>query len=317
MLDYNFTIAYKPGKATIISDFLSRIPISAVGIETLNLQKLQSEDPLIAKLLASLSKPVGTDSPAFGKLRPLLVLRQGILFHKKDSTIRIFVPKVLQDSILQSAHNSLAGGHMGIFKTKNRVLARYFWPSLDSDLKAHIKCCVTCQRTRPFHRRTREPLVPLPQPPAPNHRLHINLFGPLHVSSSGKKFVMVMTDAFTKYVELAALPDKTARSVAEALMSFWFTRYTVPKEILSDNGGEFCNELMKELCTELGILHKTTSPYHPECNASAEVFNRTMKHYLQAAISSPYLEWEQFLPALILCYNTSVSKATLANLITI
>jgi transposase InsO family protein len=313
MLDYNFTIAYKPGKDNVVSDFLSRNPVSAVGVNMGKLQSLQAADPLIAKLLTSLSLPSGGDTPVFRKLRPFLVLRNNILFHKKAEYIRIFVPKVLQDQILQSAHNSLAGGHMGIFKTKNRVLARYFWPSLDTDLKAHIKCCIICQQTRPFHRRTREPLVPLPQPPAPNHRLHIDLFGPLNVSASGKKFVMVMTDAFTKYVELAALPDKTAVSVAEALMSFWFTRYTVPKEILSDNGREFCNELMKELCSVLGILHKTTSPYHPECNASAEVFNRTMKYYLQAAISSPYLEWEQYLPALRLCYNTSVSKATLAT----
>jgi transposase InsO family protein len=316
MLEYNFTIVYKPGVENTVADCLSRNPISSVVTPEVNwdhFKQLQAADPLIAKLMASLSSPASNDDATFRKLRSFLSMQNGILFHSKGGVARLFCPAAMQAEILQSAHNSLAGGHMGIFKTKNRILSRYFWPTLDVDIKQHLSCCIICQQTRPARRTTRAPLVPLPQPPAPNHRLHIDLFGPLHVSTQGKKFVMVMTDAFTKYVELAALPDKTAESVAEALMSCWFTRYTVPKEILSDNGREFCNNLMKEICKCLGILHKTTSPYHPECNASAEVFNRTMKNYLQAAIDSPYLEWEQYLPALRLCYNTSVSKATLAT----
>ena len=68
--------------------------------------------------------------------------------------------------------------------------------------------------------------------------------------------------------------------------------------------------MLDQLCMELGILHKQTSPYHPQCNAQVEVFNGTMKHYLQNALQAPYLDWEELLPALRICYNTSVSKAT-------
>ena len=98
--------------------------------------------------------------------------------------------------------------------------------------------------------------------------------------------------------------------MADALMDTWFTRYSTPHEIVSDNGREFCNKLSEELFSRLRIMHKTTSPYHPECNASAEVFNRTMRQYIQAVIQPPYLDWEIYLPALRIAYNTSVSKAT-------
>ena len=67
---------------------------------------------------------------------------------------------------------------------------------------------------------------------------------------------------------------------------------------------------MKELCAKLRILHKTTSPYHPQCNSSVEVFNRTLRQYIQAVIQPPYLDWEIYLPALRISYNTSISKAT-------
>ena len=56
-------------------------------------------------------------------------------------------------------------------------------------------------------------------------------------------------------------------------MDVWITQYSTPKEIVSDNVKELCNALLKDLTQRLGILHKTTSPYHPECNASAEVIN--------------------------------------------
>jgi hypothetical protein len=62
-------------------------------------------------------------------------------------------------------------------------------------------------------------LSPLSQCTAPNQRVHINLFGPLKTSDKGKKMVLCMTDAFTKYVELVALADKEAETTGEAIFN--------------------------------------------------------------------------------------------------
>ena len=143
------------------------------------------------------------------------------------------------------------------------------------------------------------PLKPLPQPENPNHRIHVDLFGPLATGGSGKKFVMVITDSFTKYVELVALPNKQAGTVAKVIVDTWVTYYSKPAEILTDGGKEFANKLLNSICLELGVLHKQTSPYHPQCNAQVEVFNRTMRHYLQNGLSSPYLDWEDLFPLFV------------------
>ena len=50
----------------------------------------------------------------------------------------------------------------------------------------------------------------------------MDLFGPLKTSSSGKKYICVITDAFTKYTEIVPMEDKSAETVAKAFMKSGF-----------------------------------------------------------------------------------------------
>ena len=307
MLEYNFKIQYKPGSENTAPDFLSRNPVSAVDINYDHLVKMQRDDPLISDLIIKLQ-----NSQLPLHYRSKLILKNHILYYAApNARPRIFAPKEIQGEILQAYHASLLGGHMGIFKTSQRIIEKYYWPNIIKDVEYHVRHCIPCQQSKVGSRHARPPLQPLPQPPNINHRVHMDLYGPLAVSERGKKYVMVLTDAFSKYVELVALENKEAATVARAFFETWVTRYSTPHTIVTDNGKEFSNKLMKELCSILKIYHKTTSPYHPECNAQAEVFNRSMRQYLQTVMAAPYLDWEQYLPALRMSYNTSVSKATL------
>ena len=117
--------------------------------------------------------------------------------------------------------------------------------------------------------------------------------------------ILCITDAFTKYAEVIAIPDKSAPTVANQLMINWFCRYGTPIQIHSDNGKEFVNNLAKELFTLLDIKHTTTTPAHPQCNAQVEVFNKTVAKYLSSFVDSTTLDWESYIPALMFSYNTS------------
>jgi transposase InsO family protein len=162
-----------------------------------------------------------------------------------------------------------------------------------------------------------ELLSPLPQCTEPNQRVHADLFGPLKTSDGDKKFILCITDAFTKYVELVVLPNKEALTVATGILNRWICRFGLPIELITDQGKEFTNRMAEHLFSSLNIRHSTTSSYHPQCNSQAEVCNKTIAKYLAAFIDESTLDWEIYVPALMFAYNTSYHcsiKATPSSL---
>ena len=214
----------------------------------------------------------------------------GILYYLQPKGGRaIFAAQEMVPAILKGAHDSKVGGHLAMFKSRERILERYFWLGLCKDVQEHMQACRECARVKPCSKPERVPMKPIPLAVTPNHRIHVDLFGPLKVTEGGKKYVCVITDAFTKYMELSAIPDKTAKTVARTIVDNWVCRFLTPKEILTDGGKEFDNELLNSLCAELQIIHKSMTLYHPQTNG-------VLEHYLATAIATPYTDWELLLP---------------------
>ena len=122
-----------------------------------------------------------------------------------------------------------------------------------------------------------------------------------------------MTDAFTKYAEIVAIPDKSAPVVARVLFEKWICRFGCPVEFTSDNGKEFCNQLTDELFKLLQIKHATTTPYHPQCNAQAEVQNKIIAKYLSSFVDSTTLDWPLYMAPMAFAYNTALHRSIKAT----
>ncbi len=115
------------------------------------------------------------------------------------------------------------------------------------------------------------------------------------------KYILCVTDAFTKYALVTAIENKEAETVAKAIFSKWFCKFGIPAQIHTDGGKEFIHKLFYLLNVE----HTKTTPAHSQCNMQVEVFNKTVKKYLASFVDDTMLDWEIFLPALMLSYNTS------------
>ena len=217
-------------------------------------------------------------------------------------------PAELQPQMLSEAHSSSTGGHAKDFKTYSRILQLTWWPGLFADVNRFINECNKCQETAAAPRRPNAPLKPLECPKTPLDTVHIDLMGP-YPSSYGQKYLVIISDAFTKFAEFTTIDTKTPENTAKAFFETWVARYGVPAVLISDRGTEWRASLFRELSKLLKIDHRMTSPYYPQSNAKSEVINKTVISYIKATIER-LQDWPDLIPSLQFSYNTGVSKAT-------
>ena len=123
-------------------------------------------------------------------------------------------------------------------------------------------------------------------------------------SAKGNRYVLVMVDCFSRWMEACPLPDKT---VVDAFFSNIVCRFGMPSVIHSDQGWEFENKVMHELCL-LGGSHKTkTTPYYLESDGLVKRFNRTLLMMLAMFAGE---NKDDLLPAVMMEYRSSVHEST-------
>jgi predicted aspartyl protease len=332
MNEFNFIVKHKAGNENVIADALSRNPADVHQIDAENdtlppcfsLQQLktaQQSDPFVSKLIGVLqnkTQPLDKTIALHGQ--NCFIDENGVLCyilrksHFKERNVFV-APNKYVALILAAAHATRFSGHGGIFKTLTRVQTQYWWPNMAADVELFVKQCTVCQKAKqpPRFVKDHAPLIPLPIPDKPNVRVHIDLFGELK-TSNGKKFILVITDAFSKYTVLVAISDKSAETVAQAFSDKYLCVFGPPAYLCSDRGREFCNQVLDNICKRWKIRRLKTAALHAQTNSSAESFNRTMIKYLTRMLDdAKTLEWEELLPALTFCYNTQVHKATLTT----
>ena len=117
-------------------------------------------------------------------------------------------------------------------------------------------------------------------------------------------------DHFSKWAEAIPVPNHTAPTVARALMSYVFTKYGAPKQLLSDRGPEFESELFSELMRWMEIDKIRTTPYKPSTNAAVERFHRTLNSMLGKVVKESQRDWDERLPQVMAAYRASPHSAT-------
>ncbi len=327
MNEYSFVLRYREGSKNGPPDALSRNPVEVIetempnfGLDWADLIKAQRSDIWCQMILLFLKKGVIPQDPKSEQFirqfaKRVIIFKDVLYFTIPDQYGQLrpclWVPKMYQQMMLKAAHCHPFAGHEGKDKTLARLQRKYWWPRQYLHVQRFVEQCQVCQRSKdpPFAVRDHAPMQRTDIPSAPHWKLHIDLMGPLQTSERGNKYIMVMTDAFSKYTVLAAIPDKKGETVAQTLFEKWIAIFSCPKILVSDNGREMVNNVMKILCEKFQIKHRKTASYHPQSNSPAESFNRTIIKYLRANLNNNTLDWEQHLPAIMIAYNSRVHKA--------
>ncbi len=111
--------------------------------------------------------------------------------------------------------------------------------------------------------------------------LQIDIFGEIQAAPQSHRFLVVVHDLHSKWPEIAATSSVTSATVI-ALLEKLFTRWGLPKTIISDNGPQFTSDEFNRYLASLGIEHRCTTRYNPQSNGGVERFNRVIKEGLKA-----------------------------------
>ena len=84
-----------------------------------------------------------------------------------------------------------------------------------------------------------------------------------------------------------------------------FTRFGVPKGLISDGGSHFCNKQLNSLLHKYGVTHKVATPYHPQTNGQAELANRELKRILEKTVGTTRKDWVRKLDDALWAYRTA------------
>jgi transposase InsO family protein len=213
--------------------------------------------------------------------------------------------------LIRSVHNATVGHH-GIDRTLELLEDKGYKTSsvLRVAVRDFVEACAVCQKTR---------LRQIPVAAAlhttavqqPFETLFIDAVGPLPRDAAGNSSVLVLIDAFTRFVELVPCPDASALSAAKAILSV-VGRWGVPRVLCSDQGSQFTAEVIAQLCKFLEIEQSFSIPYRPQSQGKVERVNQEVMRFLRVLILQHKAsdEWSTFLPLVMRTVNASKSRIT-------
>ena len=313
---FDFTVKHRGGKRHLNVDCLSRYPINDdVGAldefplylnETIDVKAEQSRDDWCKEM---------TNQINLGQTRTTkkFIISEGILYRKSfdefgKMILLVCVPKKLRRQILESLHSSdMGGAHLGFLKTLIKVKSRFTWPHLESSVKRFVENCESCQLVKSSN----QPKTGLLQPiisGSPFKTCGLDSFGPLTPSKKGHRYVVLLIDLHSKYMEAKPLRNVKAPAIADWIANEVIMRHGLIENILTDNGKNFCSKLMEGVFKVTGSNHLKTTPYHPQSNGEVEKAVHTVKTMITHYVRSNLTNWHEFLPKVVFSYNISFHK---------
>ena len=289
--------------------FASYVPVTeqyeGLGLDPgLDMKAEQLADPEIHKIIDQLKK-------GKAKLKNKFILDNGVLHRLShpdfDPVLRLYLPQRLRNDVIKQYHD--LNGHFGVDKCYHTLARCYYWPNMFQELWQYISSCVRCntrnlQRVQPLLRET-------DIPPYPFAKVSLDLAGPFPRTLAGNRYIISFVDWLTGWIEAYAVPDKTADTVVFLLLTEIIPRHSAMLQLVTDNGGENVNKLMKETLQRLNIHHVTTSVFHPQSNSKVERSHRTMNDILSKLMDTKKCDsWDIHLPQALAAMRFSYNDST-------
>ena len=134
--------------------------------------------------------------------------------------------------------------------------------------------------------------------------------GPFPKAVGNKKYFLVGTNYFRKWVETEPLANIRDVDAKKFIWKNIVTRFGVPHAIVSDNGLQFDSKMFKKYCSELGIINRYSTPAYPQGNGQVEAVNKVIVSGLKKRLDDAKGKWVEELPHVLWTYRTTPRRST-------
>lgn len=199
LAEFDYILQYKPGKANVVADALSRkAELAAMNkshegiLEAIRVG--MKHDPL-AKQLVELATE--------GKTKRFWV-EDGLLYTKGR---RVYVPRFenLRKNLIKECHDTKWAGHPGQRRTRALLESAYYWPKMRDEVEQFVRTCLVCQQDKAENKHPGGLLEPLPTPERPWVSISMDFITTLPISE-GCGSIIVVVDRYSKYGTFMAAP---------------------------------------------------------------------------------------------------------------
>ena len=238
-----------------------------------------------------------------------LLYLQATPTNSQDSMPIFVVPTNDRQTAIDGCHRSAR--HQGRDCTLSLMKEHFWWPGMSQAL---LKAIANCRRCIQYEAKGQLPPMQPIICTEPMELVHIDYVGMEVTVATDKKpvvkNVLVVVDHFTRYIQAFVMKNHMARTTARVLYNNYFSVFSFPQHLMSDQGTEFCGKVIMVMCSLLGFEKIRTTPYHPQTNGSAERVHQTLQRMIGKLDLEKRKKWPAHIGSIIIAYNSTRSLVT-------
>jgi len=166
-------------------------------------------------------------------------------------------------------------GHFATEKTCEIIMQSYWFPKLREKVEWYVKNCFKCIAYSKPSGKLEGYVHSLPKGNVPFAVIHVDHFGPIEKGTNAKKHVLLIVDAFTKFVKLYVVKSTSSKETIKCLQEY-FQGYSRPKTLISDRGTAFTSREFEDFLSEHNVKHVKVATGSPQANGQVERYNRVL-----------------------------------------
>jgi hypothetical protein len=235
---------------------------------------------------------------------------RGLLYDAKGC-MRVPADVVLRTRILAELHDSPTGAHCGRDRLLAELQRRFTWQGMATDAEQYVLTCDACQRNKHSKQLTPGLMMPLPLPEEPCLHWTTDAVTGLPKTKQGYDAIQVYVDRLTKLKRFAlARTSDNSVQLANTTLRTIIGPHGMPKSMVSDRDPRIAAKFWRELSRLLGSEVNLTTAHHPQSDGQSEREIQTLITALRSYANSMGNDWDEFLPALELAFNSKQQAST-------